>query len=89
MATRRGEAWEADSSRRRLLERKVLPRVVHELVEKDEQLQAAMRSKAGIVPPATAKQKAFARRLSISFDHGISKSDISELIAAKLAKKRR
>jgi hypothetical protein len=88
-ATRRGEAWRADGSLQAFLERKILPDIIDELVEKDQRLQTAMRANAGIAPSATTKQKAFAHRLGIDFADGISKSDISALIEAKLSKKRR
>jgi len=88
--TRRGEAWKADGALRKHLERRILPPMIQELVASDERLQKEMRKRAGIAMTAgaTAKQKAFAKRLGIRFEDGISKSAISELIDAKLGKRR-
>jgi hypothetical protein len=89
MATRRGEGWIADNSLRQHLERDVLPRVIHDLVAKDQRLQRAMRGKTGMGAPATSRQKAFARRLGIRFDNEIDRRELSELIDSTLASKRK
>ena len=42
-----------------------------------------MRENAGVILPATEKQKEYARRLGIGFGEGIGKRDMSALIGAR------
>lgn len=45
-STHTGEAWQADSSLRRLLNNEILPRDIGELIEQDDHLQRIMHGKA-------------------------------------------
>lgn len=88
IASRRGEAWLADGALRKFLERNVLPRAVRALVQEDDRLRRTLFGKPAAGALATDKQKGYARKLGIRFSPDISKSELSDLIDAKLAEKR-
>jgi len=87
-ATRRGEAWLASPSLQNLLELHILPPMIPQLIAKDGDLRRTMWAISLPRLPPTEKQMAFARRLKVEFEEGISRFELGRLIDETLALKK-